>query len=137
MAIEGISRAQEARVVLMCQCTPNIKTPFCGKPGCEWPTSTEVSEHPRERPEARHRRMCAKPFGQPWDEFERAGLNKPGTIVYIEESKYESGGVFIIGDININRGLCDDCEAFRSNAIVSSYDNSFVGVIEIEKENAG
>jgi hypothetical protein len=21
----------------MCKCTPNIKTPFCGKPGCEWP----------------------------------------------------------------------------------------------------
>lgn len=21
----------------MCQCTPEIKTPFCGKPGCEWP----------------------------------------------------------------------------------------------------
>jgi hypothetical protein len=21
----------------MCRCTPEIKTPFCGKPGCEWP----------------------------------------------------------------------------------------------------
>ena len=21
----------------MCQCTPGIKTPFCGKPGCQWP----------------------------------------------------------------------------------------------------
>ena len=21
----------------MCRCTPNIRTPFCGKPGCEWP----------------------------------------------------------------------------------------------------
>lgn len=21
----------------MCQCTPEIKTPFCGRPGCEWP----------------------------------------------------------------------------------------------------
>lgn len=21
----------------MCRCTPAIKTPFCGKPGCEWP----------------------------------------------------------------------------------------------------
>lgn len=21
----------------MCKCTPGIKTPFCGKPGCEWP----------------------------------------------------------------------------------------------------
>lgn len=23
----------------MCKCTPNIRTPFCGKPGCEWPGS--------------------------------------------------------------------------------------------------
>lgn len=21
----------------MCKCTPGIRTPFCGKPGCEWP----------------------------------------------------------------------------------------------------
>lgn len=21
----------------MCKCTPAIRTPFCGKPGCEWP----------------------------------------------------------------------------------------------------
>lgn len=21
----------------MCKCTPEVKTPFCGKPGCEWP----------------------------------------------------------------------------------------------------
>lgn len=21
----------------MCKCTPRIKTPFCGRPGCEWP----------------------------------------------------------------------------------------------------
>ncbi len=21
----------------MCKCTPMMRTPFCGKPGCEWP----------------------------------------------------------------------------------------------------
>jgi hypothetical protein len=21
----------------MCKCTPGIRTPYCGKPGCEWP----------------------------------------------------------------------------------------------------
>lgn len=25
----------------MCKCTPGIKSPFCGKPGCEWPPLTE------------------------------------------------------------------------------------------------
>ncbi len=24
----------------MCKCTPGIKTPFCGKVGCEWPKQT-------------------------------------------------------------------------------------------------
>lgn len=23
----------------MCKCTPNIRTPFCGKLGCEWPNA--------------------------------------------------------------------------------------------------
>lgn len=23
----------------MCKCTPEMRTPFCGKPGCEWPKS--------------------------------------------------------------------------------------------------
>ena len=26
----------------MCRCTPEIKTPFCGKPGCEWPKQTPM-----------------------------------------------------------------------------------------------
>lgn len=21
----------------MCKCTPSMRTPFCGRPGCEWP----------------------------------------------------------------------------------------------------
>ena len=25
------------RVAVVCKCTPEIRTPFCGKPGCEWP----------------------------------------------------------------------------------------------------
>ena len=28
----------------MCQCTPGIKTPFCGKPGCEWPETKPQTE---------------------------------------------------------------------------------------------
>lgn len=27
----------------MCRCTPNIRTPFCGKPGCEWPAREPIS----------------------------------------------------------------------------------------------
>jgi hypothetical protein len=28
----------------MCQCTPGIKSPFCGKPGCEWPQQPPLTE---------------------------------------------------------------------------------------------
>ena len=27
----------------MCKCTPGIRTPYCGKPGCEWPKQSETS----------------------------------------------------------------------------------------------
>ena len=30
----------------MCKCTPEIKTPFCGKPNCEWPE--QVKQQARE-----------------------------------------------------------------------------------------
>lgn len=30
----------------MCRCTPNIRTPFCGKPGCEWPPRIKQKEFP-------------------------------------------------------------------------------------------
>jgi hypothetical protein len=31
----------------MCKCTPGIRTPFCGKPGCEWPPQKlEQSDQP-------------------------------------------------------------------------------------------
>lgn len=25
----------------MCKCDPNVKTPYCGKPGCEWPQGVQ------------------------------------------------------------------------------------------------
>lgn len=30
----------------MCKCTPEIRTPFCGKPGCEWPESKSYEPEP-------------------------------------------------------------------------------------------
>jgi hypothetical protein len=43
------------------------------------------------------------------------GLNKPGTMVEVDGKKY------LIGDINANRGVCDDCAAFTSDSIVKRY----------------
>ncbi|MHB8916548.1 MAG: hypothetical protein ACYC4H_00860 [Desulfocucumaceae bacterium] len=31
-------------VFIVCKCTPNIRTPFCGRPGCEWPKKHGVKE---------------------------------------------------------------------------------------------
>lgn len=28
----------------MCKCNPEIKTPFCGTPGCEWPEKTKPAD---------------------------------------------------------------------------------------------
>lgn len=30
----------------MCKCTPEIRTPFCGRPGCEWPPQKAPPAHP-------------------------------------------------------------------------------------------
>ena len=30
----------------MCQCTPQIRAPFCGRPGCEWPPQKPHAPHP-------------------------------------------------------------------------------------------
>ena len=30
----------------MCQCDQSIKTPFCGRPGCEWPAQIEEMQTP-------------------------------------------------------------------------------------------
>ena len=27
----------------MCKCTPDVRTPFCGKPGCEWPEDVPLA----------------------------------------------------------------------------------------------
>jgi hypothetical protein len=34
----------------MCRCTPNIRTPFCGKPGCTWPADPVGNLQPRVKP---------------------------------------------------------------------------------------
>lgn len=38
----------------MCKCNPSIRTPFCGKFGCEWPapkiTQSEIDSAGKERP---------------------------------------------------------------------------------------
>lgn len=34
----------------MCKCTPNIKTPFCGKPECEWPQQEKEREFIEKNP---------------------------------------------------------------------------------------
>ncbi len=47
--------------------------------------------------------------------FKGQGLAKPGTQVEVD------GKCYLIGDINLHRGICDDCTAFESDAIVTRY----------------
>lgn len=55
------------------------------------------------------------PIDISYDEFEDQKLNKPGTFIRV------GGKVYLIGDINRARGICDDCTEFRSSEIVSEY----------------
>lgn len=47
--------------------------------------------------------------------FNGQGLAKPGTQIEVE------GKLYLIGNINLNRGICDDCTAFEPTAIVTRY----------------
>lgn len=60
-----------------------------------------------------------------WDEFYSQGLNKPGTIIEVKfkdhYNKKKTKRQFLIGDINTNAGVCDDCTAFDRDAKVMKY----------------
>lgn len=66
----------------MCKCTPEIKTPFCGKPGCEWPPESPKSLRSRAARkndealqldrQARQRRDEAREYERKADELEMA-----------------------------------------------------------------
>lgn len=43
------------------------------------------------------------------------GLNRPGVLIDTED------GVYLIGHINDQRGVCDDCTAFERGIIVKRY----------------
>lgn len=49
------------------------------------------------------------------DSFKERGLAQPGTLIDTEK------GVFLIGHINPNRGICDDCTEFDNETIVKRY----------------
>lgn len=51
------------------------------------------------------------------DSLTSLGLNKPGTLIKIKGAKK----VYLIGDINPLRGVCDDCTEFKKETIVESY----------------
>ena len=54
-------------------------------------------------------------YGHDFRKFRDAGLAKPGVQVEI------NGDLYLIGDINDMRGVCDDCSAFHDDAVVTCY----------------
>jgi hypothetical protein len=55
----------------MCKCNPEIKTPFCGKPGCEWPFGTPAHFRSDRAPPSSNLRVLPCPFcGSPGEESE-------------------------------------------------------------------
>lgn len=56
----------------MCKCTPNIRTPFCGKPGCEWPEQRPSKESDTPKTDAAAWHTCVTPAEVVKAEFARA-----------------------------------------------------------------
>jgi len=54
--------------------------------------------------------------GEISDSFCDSGLNKPGTVIFME-----SGKIYLIGHINPLAGVCDDCVEFGRGSIVMGY----------------
>lgn len=47
----------------MCKCTPEIRTPFCGKPGCEWPNGKPEGARASDTPKADAAEKCIEDDG--------------------------------------------------------------------------
>jgi hypothetical protein len=55
-------------------------------------------------------------YGKSWKDFQDEGLNQPGAVIELED-----GTVYLIGDINMNGGLCDCCRGIKHNHLVVRY----------------
>lgn len=76
----------------MCMCTPEIKTPFCGKPGCEWPaiTYTDDDGNPRNERRRKSRSREDERIGHLFEGFDNVIRNADGyTKGYVEAMRIE------------------------------------------------
>ena len=69
-----------------------------------------------------------KEFERTKDGFCDRGLNKPGTLIELDNGKFH-----LIGSINSNRGICDDCVAFDNSTIVKRYRRIWIDPSKAEK----
>lgn len=58
--------------------------------------------------------------GLTWDAFEKQQGGRASDALIGLQVEVD-GETFLIGSINRLRGVCDDCEAFRGDAIVTRY----------------
>lgn len=59
------------------------------------------------------------PVFNKWDEqisLDERGLNKPGTLIKTKEGK-----IYLIGDINPLKGICDCCVEFDKHQVITHY----------------
>jgi hypothetical protein len=61
-------------------------------------------------------------YEKTWEEFGDAGLNKPGTLICVQDfNDLSKQHVFLIGDVNVLAGLCDCCRDMHDKQTVIRY----------------
>jgi hypothetical protein len=75
----------------MCVCTPGCRTPFCGKPGCEWPPQKPKMYTTDAGEEKRDRRRKDRDNDDPRIEHLFNGLDKCIASAEANGDKYEVG----------------------------------------------
>lgn len=60
-------------------------------------------------------------FGRNWHEFTEQGLNKPGTIIQVNNHYENKIYTLFIGDINKECGTCNCCSELVGSEIIIKY----------------
>lgn len=98
----------------MCLCTPEIRTPYCGKPGCEWPEQKRIEAMPNSGPNESHGKLsepllcqfncpkCKRHYRNTYQSWEPVGGSNPNP--FTKHTCYSCGHVWWHEILDVNVG---------------------------------